>query len=107
MFENGAECMSWLQEAMGDVADCEMQMPSDKTKMCIKQIKARGVEAPYIKECLADELYNDVDTLVDLLGDRIYGLENRTEVLDYLFTFGHTALKEATIKLRRKEDENA
>jgi len=100
MFKDGLELMRWLENAMGDIADCEMQMPSDKSKVYMTKLRMEGVEKLYLKEALADELYNDVDTLVDMIGDQIYGLDNREELLDYCLEHGHTALKQASNELR-------
>ena len=98
-FKDGEELMSWIEDAIGDVADCNLAMMDKKTAKTVNEMNKNGVTD--IKGALADELYNDVDTLVDLIGDRIYGLPNRKELLDYCFKYGHTALQEASLKLAR------
>ena len=63
----------WLQDAVGDVADCDPW--SEEWKKRIKKAKKDGVTD--IKGWYADELYNDVDTLQDLCGDRIHDAANQ------------------------------
>lgn len=60
---------SWLQEAMGDLADAVYGAGDPKWDKRIKQAKKSGVRD--LKGWLADELYNDVDVLYDLLGDKV------------------------------------
>ena len=98
-FKNGGDLMSWLQDAMGDVADCEIQMMREETAKIVNELNKFGCED--IKGALADRLYNNVDTLVDLIGDQIYGLPNRKEILDDCIEHGHTALIEACTRLQR------
>ena len=62
------EISQWLQDAVGDVADCDPW--SEEWQKRIKKAKKDGVTD--IKGWLADEYYNDVDTLQDLCGDRIH-----------------------------------
>lgn len=72
------EIDSWLQDAVGDLAygysgwdDIESNFgDKPKWKRRIKQAKAWPVKD--INGWLADELYNDWETLSDLIGDRIF-----------------------------------
>jgi len=64
------EIISWLQDAVGDVAYSMDEEGDDKWNKRIKKAKRNGVTD--IKGWLADELYNDVGTLCDMTGDRIH-----------------------------------
>lgn len=64
---------SWIQDAVGDLAhNLEMGFDffSEKWQRKIKRAKKAGCID--LQGWLADEYYNDVDTLHDLCGDRIY-----------------------------------
>jgi len=62
---------SWLADAVGDMAyeavDCDDSWSNFPKR--IKRLKKEGVRD--IPGALADELYNDPDTVSDLCGDRI------------------------------------
>jgi hypothetical protein len=70
------EIYGWLQDAVGDMAghDDESVMAnlsmSRKWQNKVKKAKREGVRD--IPGWLADEYYNDIDTLCDLSGDRIH-----------------------------------
>ena len=70
--EKASDIVNWLQDAVGDCA--HSSDPDDymdpKWVRKIKKAKKDGVRD--IKGWLADEYYNDVDTLKDLAGDRIH-----------------------------------
>ena len=68
--EKAMEIRSWLEDAVGDMAHSYHDFLDDKWKKKITKAKIDGVQD--IKGWLADEYYNDVDTLEDLCGDRIY-----------------------------------
>ena len=116
---------SWIQDAVGDLAyDYAMILMDDEWKKRIKRAKKNGVID--LKGWLADEYYNDVDTLQDLCGDRIH--DETTQIVgsfqkegfDKVFVAicekmkesAHTALATALDKLaawhvkRIKEREN-
>lgn len=68
---------SWIQDAVGDMAGSTSQMAKfnagfgdDKWKKKIKEAEKNGVID--LVGWLADEYYDDVDTLRDLCGDRIH-----------------------------------
>ena len=70
--EDGArDILSWIQDAVGDMAnEYHSAWANDKWNTKIKQAKKNGIND--IRGWLADEYYNDVDTLQDLCGDRIH-----------------------------------
>jgi len=68
----------WLQDAVGDVADCDPW--SEEWQKRIKKAKKDGVTD--IKGWYADELYSDVDTLQDLCGDRIFDASTELRMAD-------------------------
>jgi hypothetical protein len=63
------EISQWLQDAVGDLAYDTFPMDA-KWQKAMKAAKKEGVTD--IKGWLADEYYNDIDTLQDLTGDRIF-----------------------------------
>ena len=91
------EISQWLQDAVGDVADCDPM--DDQWKKRIKKAKKDGVTD--IKGWLADEYYNDVDTLQDLCGDRIF--DAATEIT----THHKNQHNEAFIAIAEKMKEHA
>lgn len=77
------EVISWIQDAVGDLAYNYRHpdaLGSDWAK-AVQKAKEEGVID--IKGWLADEYYNDVDTLMDLCGDRIYD-EAKGDDWDYV-----------------------
>jgi hypothetical protein len=69
--EDGAQdILSWIQDAVGDMANEYHSFVDDKWSGKIRKAEREGVID--IKGWLADEYYNDVDTLQDLCGDRIH-----------------------------------
>jgi hypothetical protein len=67
--QKASDISQWLQDAVGDLAYDHFPM-EPKWDRKIRQAKKDGVTD--IKGWLADEYYNDVDTLMDLVGDRIF-----------------------------------
>lgn len=67
----------------------------------MKQCLKNGTDRQFLGEMLADHIYDDAGFLQDIIGDRIFGEPNRTEILDYLDSVGHTAMKTAVANLRR------
>ena len=59
----------WLQDAVGDIAYDHFPM-DPKWQRKVAAAKKAGVTD--LKGWLADEYYNDPDTLQDLVGDQIY-----------------------------------
>jgi hypothetical protein len=103
-----SEVLSYLQDAVGDIASDMLRPASgfrdDAWDKRIKQAKKNGCQD--LQGWLADELYNDADTLQDLLGDRIFEAVNRDEalfqkVLDLLSERAHPALKKACEALKQ------
>ena len=69
--EKARNIAQWLQDAVGDLAYCcDLDFMDSTWRKRVKRAKKDGVID--IKGWLADEYYNDVDTLQDLVGDRIY-----------------------------------
>ena len=127
--EKAREISNWLQDAVGDAALGQAEFPdmgNDKYMEKIKKMKKAGKSKYIISEWLADELYNDADTLQDICGDRIHdaviqlktegyipnssprplssGVFNQVfcEVATALKENGHTALKIACDKLMER-----
>jgi hypothetical protein len=102
------EVMGFVQSAVGDIAS-DMLSPhsgflDDQWKRRIAEAKRNGVSD--VPGWLADELYNDPDTLSDLLGDRIHDAVRGNEaeyrrVLDELEKRAHPGLRKAVADLRR------
>ena len=65
-----SEISSWIQDAVSDIAYGEAEFPDEDTKKKFAKAKKKGVTD--LPGWYADELYNDVDTLSDLTGDRIF-----------------------------------
>jgi hypothetical protein len=64
------ETLGWIQDAVGDFAHGYEDFLDKRMKVKVDQAKKDGVID--IKGWLADEYYNDEDTLSDLLGDHIF-----------------------------------
>jgi hypothetical protein len=103
------EVLQFAQDAVGDIASDMLSMSSgfldDEWKRRIAAARQSGV--PDLTGWLADELYNDPDTMSDLLGDRIYDATGGDEakfalVLDALAEGrrAHPALAQAVEDLR-------
>jgi hypothetical protein len=103
------EVRSHLETAVGEVAS-DMLSPGsgfldDKWKKRINKAKKNGCRD--IMGWLADELFNDPDTISDFMGDRIYEATNGNDadynkVLDVLSTNAFPGMKKACDSLRRK-----
>jgi hypothetical protein len=95
----------YLDDACGDMAHDSMDITFDeKTTRKIAKARRNGVQD--VEGWLADEFYNDVGFITDLIGDRLYDESNkdiglRNEILDELERHGHTAMKKAAKRLRR------
>jgi len=97
----------WVGEAVSDVA-YSVDEDDEYWGKKIKKAKANGVRD--IKGWLADELYNDEDTLSDLLGDKVYDeargdKEIMIKILEEIKRSSHLALAkvcEKSIKRWRK-----
>jgi len=98
------EIDSWLQDAVGDCAGYDektllVNIRHDEKAMAkVKQAKKDGV----VDICgwYADEIYNDVDTLCDLTGDRIHDdgkgdYEAMIHIANEIAVNGHKALQDA------------
>jgi len=69
------EVVHWAQNAVGDLGYTYKDTLWDSDSFAarkVAELRESGVEEAYIGEALADHMYSDVDTLVDLCGDRIY-----------------------------------
>ena len=92
------EIESWLQDAAGDMAYGAMDgyfSYEDPWEAKIKKAKESGVID--VEGWLADEIYDDVDTICDLCGDRIYdecknNHENYIAIAEEIKIGGHTSL---------------
>lgn len=99
------EVSSWIEDAISDIACGDVQFPDADTLTKFKEAKKNGVSD--ITGWYADELYNDVDTLRDLTGDRIYDAaegngkekwENMIRIAEAMQDDGHEALTIALSK---------
>uniref|UniRef100_A0A6H1ZZV5 Uncharacterized protein n=1 Tax=viral metagenome TaxID=1070528 RepID=A0A6H1ZZV5_9ZZZZ len=92
---------SWLKGACQDMAYNQVNNGAweEADKRRIAKMKKESVID--IAGALADQLFNDTQLLQDLIGDKIYGLDNRDEILNDLEDGAHDALKTAIQKLRR------
>lgn len=66
------ELLGYCQDAVGDVANAILEFPDDDETWSKKIKAARRKGVTDIHGWLADELYNDPDTLCDLIGDRLH-----------------------------------
>ena len=83
------EVDQYLQSAAGEVGYAAVDAIKNNyaEPAMIKSYKAFvdfGGDPRFFGEVYADQVYDDVDFQVDLIGDQIYGLENRDEILDEL-----------------------
>lgn len=102
------EVHSYLAEAVGDMA-ADMVNPSsgffdEIWDRRIKAARRKGVRD--IQGWLADELYNDPDTIADLAGDKIYEATNGDkvcyeQVLKALEERAYPGMKKAVAQLRK------
>jgi hypothetical protein len=101
--------MQHAGDAVGDIAyECaggNSGFNDEAMDKKIKRLKSRGVQD--VTGALADDLYNEVDTLMDLMGDRICDLAGKDDkmfnaICDEIARLGHPAMKTAARKLRRK-----
>ena len=65
-----SEISDWIEGAVSDIAYCDPEFQDEETQKKFRKAKKKGVTD--LQGWYADELYNDVDTLRDLTGDRIY-----------------------------------
>ena len=107
------DLLGWLQEAVGDMAaDMTSQGSGFLDDKWDKRIKtAKKAKVRDIVGWLADELYNDADTVSDLLGDKVYdacpgGLMQRAAVYNELVRMGHRAVRTACAKQLQADLDN-
>lgn len=108
------EIKNWLGDAVGDMAyDYKHGGFDENWEAKIKRAERDGVQD--MQGWLADEYYNDVDSIRDICGDRIHDAATQIISLDYgsdldhnkifieiceeIKEYGHTALKEAMTQL--------
>jgi len=65
-----SEISDWIEGAVSDIAYCDPEFQDEETQKKFRKAKKKGVTD--LQGWYADELYNDVDTLRDLTGDRIH-----------------------------------
>jgi len=69
--EAASDVRSWIEDAVGDMANyTDHHMMDKKWRVKLAQAKRDGVTD--LRGWLADEYYNDKDTLADLCGDKIH-----------------------------------
>jgi hypothetical protein len=99
------ELIQHAQDAAGDMGHDMTTVPyDDKIKRKIAKLKRNGVTD--ITGRLADDYYNDVSFLTDIIGDKLYvavGKDNvlRKAVCAELERLGHPALKKAAKQLAK------
>jgi DNA phosphorothioation-dependent restriction protein DptG len=100
-----SEISSWIGDAVSDIAYGAVEFQDAETQEKFRKAKKNGVTD--LQGWYADELYNDVDTLQDLTGDRIYDAaegkdkekwENMIRIAEVMQDSGYKAL---TIALTR------
>ena len=62
--------LSWIQDAVGDMSADYADLLDEEWRAKVHNAIDNGVQD--VRGWLADEYYNDVGTLEDLVGDRIY-----------------------------------
>ncbi|RLA02506.1 MAG: hypothetical protein DRI97_03900 [Bacteroidetes bacterium] len=67
-----SELDSWLQEAMGDCAHGAACLGGTDEYRKWLNTSGKSIHGSCLTDAYADHLYNDIDTLRDLLGDRIH-----------------------------------
>lgn len=95
------EIDSWLQDAVGDMS-FDPAFLDDEWQEKVRRAKKRGVRD--IQGWLADEFYNDVDTIRDLTGDRIH------DAATQLVSFKNPKHGECMIeicKVMKRDNENS
>lgn len=102
-----SEIDSWVQDAVGDCAGHDEESLKANLSMDSKWLKkvAKAKKDGVVDICgwLADELYNHVDTLCDLTGDRIHengkgDYETMIHIANEIAVKGHPAMQEAMTK---------
>ena len=103
-----SEVRSHVETACGEIASDMTGSSSgfldEEWEKKIKAAKRKGVRD--IQGWLADELYNDADTLQDLMGDKIHDLtggddDRYNAVLDVLMERAFPAMLKACTELRK------
>jgi len=79
----------YLQSAAGEIgygaADAIKNNYAEPEMLkSFKEFTKDGGDPRYFGEVYADQVYDDVGFQVDMIGDQIYGLPNRAEILDDL-----------------------
>lgn len=77
VFAKADQLTSWLQDAAGDAAHGIMSFPDEDWEDRINRAKDMGIID--VQGWLADEIYDDVDSVQDMLGDRIADESNGNE----------------------------
>ena len=103
--QKAREIKSWLEDAVGDAANDIIKYPDDDwhgKKSKIMKAKRQGVAD--LSGWLADELYNEVSTICDLIGDRVYDSSRSNPadaiaILNKIKEHGHSALVAACDQL--------
>ncbi|RJQ26711.1 hypothetical protein C4577_02885 [Candidatus Parcubacteria bacterium] len=101
------EIQGFLQDAVGDMASGMISFPDmmdDKIKKKFNRAKKEGVRD--LQGWLADTIWDDPNSVEDLIGDKICDLTNgdkniRNEVCKELINSGHRALSIAAKRLLR------
>ena len=114
-----SDICSWVQDAVGDMANDYSYLCMD-SQWSAKVERAKKDGITDLKGWLADEYYNDVDTLEDLCGDRIHDAATQTlgryeqPFHDMIFVLiclemekhSHPALIRALKKMRKRHRES-
>lgn len=61
---------SWVEDACGDMASTPLDWLDEKWRARARAMKQEGVVD--VRGAIADAMYDDIDTLCDLTGDRIF-----------------------------------
>lgn len=120
--QEAREIDSWLQDAMGDLADGMLyggKIDTEDTHLETKfnLMNKEGAPEYVIKDWLAEELYNDVATMRDMAGDRVHDATCQIQKMhpttgksfnevfcmvgQALHDRGHSALKKACLMMMK------